>query len=195
MKKIFKNRKDFTRGFTLVELMISVGIFALMTTFLLAKYGKFNQSVLLTNLAYDIALTIRNAQSYGLNVRSAPDGPENFDIAYGVHFATDLPSQYIFFLDADKNGVYTGTPQEKIAKYSIKRGSVIDFLCVANTPLQCSQVGGIDITFKRPNPDAIIKREGDTDTTFKYARITLRATDGSTKKIEIRSTGQIAVTN
>ena len=41
----------FQKGYTLVELVITITIFAAMTAYLLAKYGTFNQSVALTNLA------------------------------------------------------------------------------------------------------------------------------------------------
>ncbi|MES3030886.1 MAG: prepilin-type N-terminal cleavage/methylation domain-containing protein [Patescibacteria group bacterium] len=195
MKKLFHTRR---KGFTLVELMISVGIFALMTSFLLAKYGTFNQSVLLTNLAYDIALSIRNAQSFGLNVRSVPGSTENFDAAYGVHFDTTIPGAYVFFSDPEKDGVYDDI--NEITTYTIKRGSVISGLCVGSSADDCSGSGGtqpetLDITFKRPNPNAIIKMNEDDEEVFQYAEINLRATDGSMKKIVVRSTGQIAIQN
>lgn len=192
-----KKQTSFTTlkaGFTLVELMVSVGIFALMTTFLLAKYGTFNQSVLLTNLAYDVALTIRNAQSYGLNVRSVGD-VENFDTAYGVHFSDSANTLFTFFADPIKDGIYTS--DKKISDYLIKRGSVISDLCVGNDSSSCSSTGvdTVDVSFIRPNPDGIIKINGATSPSYKYAEITLRATDGSLKKVVVRSTGQIAITN
>jgi prepilin-type N-terminal cleavage/methylation domain-containing protein len=49
------------KGFTLVELMVTVGIFTIISGLLLARYSNFNQGIILTNLAYDIALTIRSA--------------------------------------------------------------------------------------------------------------------------------------
>lgn len=186
MNNTLKNKK----GFTLVELMISVGIFALMTTFLLAKYGTFNQSVLLTNLAYDIALTLRNAQSYGLNVRSVPGSVENFDTAYGVHFEKDATS-FTFFSDPDKDGTYD--PTYEIDTYMIKRGTVISDICFHNGPSQCVSINAVDVSFVRPNPDAIIKTINGV--LVPSVEIVLRATDGSIKKVVVRSTGQIAVTN
>lgn len=188
MKKLIKNQK----GFTLVELMISVGIFAIMTGFLLAKYGTFNQGVLLTNLAYDVALTIRNAQSYGLNVKSSPVGGENeFNYPYGVHFSTG--ASFVFFADFNSDGRYSDN--EKISVNNIKRGSVINDICLGTGPSDCVSsvdIDGVDITFKRPDPNAIIR---DDSGTASYAEITLLSTDGSIKKVVVRSTGQIAITN
>src|SRR6185369_4435025 len=75
------------RGFTLIELLISVAIFVYMTGLLVAKYGNFNQSVLLTDLAYDVALTIRTAQTYGLSVKAVNSSPSPYQYAYGVDFS------------------------------------------------------------------------------------------------------------
>ncbi len=215
-KKLFK----LIKGFTLIELVITIAIFAAMTTYLLAKYGKFNQSLLLTNLAYDVALTIRTAQSFGLNVKSISTSAAapSFDFPYGAHFdiTGSNNKSFVFFSDQDSmpdgkfgNGVYdppvddeplTG---EKINSYSIKRGSIISELlvCVGEGgagEILCAAPDTLDISFKRPDPDARIFANGVNTiggSKLNYAEITLLATDGSTKKIIIRTTGQIAITN
>lgn len=154
------------KGFTIIELMICVFIFAMMTTLLLAKYGSFNTGVLLTNLAYDVALTIRNAQTYGLNVKSAPLDANNFNYAYGVHFA--LGTEFIFFIDTNSNGLYDANLYEKITSTTIKRGMGIARLCPSSrvcrslddedgNGLTIDWPDSIDVTYKRPNPEAIIK--------------------------------------
>jgi Tfp pilus assembly protein FimT len=187
-------------GFTIVELMISVGIFAFMTAFLVAKYGTFNQSVLLTNLAYDVALTIRNAQTYGLNVKSKPTDTEGFSsdytLAYGVHFSKNNSAQtpnnqMIFFADVNGNQKYTGSDStgEVIARYTYRGGAIVSDLCAGTeTGIYCSPVNDLDITFKRPDPDAIF-----ADPNVTYAEITLQDPSGATKKVVVRKTGQIAV--
>lgn len=158
-----KNRfLKFKGGFTIIELMICVFIFAMMTTLLLAKYGSFNTNVLLTNLAYDVALTIRNAQSYGLNVKSSPNEENKFNYAYGVHIA--LGTEFIFFVDTDGDGVYD--VDEKITSTTIKRGMSIGRICPGANECKSlpNTVNGvavdwpesIDITYKRPNPEAKI---------------------------------------
>ena len=188
MKHSFKN----IQGFTLVELVVSIGIFALMTTLLLAKYGTFNQGIILTNLAYDVALTVRNAQSYGLNVKSAPTAGENFssdfNYSYGVHFSSNS-NTFTFFKDAD-NYLYDNPTLEKISDSVMKRNSKISALCVG-TVTACSSVSTLDVVFKRPNPDAIINGVSSNS----YAEITLQGSDGSIRKVVVRSTGQIAVQN
>jgi prepilin-type N-terminal cleavage/methylation domain-containing protein len=191
MKYFFKNIK----GFTLVELVISIGIFAMMTALLLAKYGNFNQGILLTNLAYDVALTIRNAQSYGLNVKSAVRNDNLFSYPYGVHFDINSTTFTFFndFNDDDHPSNYIYDNGEAISTSQMKRGVKISALCVGTGPSDCGiNPSSLDVAFKRPNPDAIIKGDG---VTYSYAEVTLLGTDGSTRKVVVRSTGQIAVQN
>jgi prepilin-type N-terminal cleavage/methylation domain-containing protein len=193
--------KQFQNGFTILELVISIAIFAIMSALLLARYGTFNQGILLDNLAYDIALTIRNAQSYGLNVRSSSRTANLFDKPYGVHFDVSDPNHFIFFVDTAGNGVYNPSidldndsiPDQDLAKTTITRGSTISALCV-NGCSASTQVTSLDITFKRPDPNAIIKINGRTDIYNSDADITITAVDGVTiKRVKVRSTGQVTV--
>lgn len=194
LKKI-KNNK----GFTIIELMVSVAIFALMTTLLLAKYGTFNQGILLTNLAYDMALTIRNAQSYGLNVKSAPTATEtyssDFDSPYGVHFEIANPKRFIFYVD--RNGDHTYNSGEEISITTIKGGTYISSMCINDCSSYNSGYQVISFTFKRPDPNATIyalKTKGYAVANKDgSARITLTASDGEIKYIIVNSNGQISV--
>lgn len=186
----------YNKGFTLIEMLVSLAIFALMTSLLLAKYGNFNQGVLLTNLAYDVALTIRNAQSYGLNAKSAQRNLDAFQQStgggsYGVHFTTTDKTHFTFFVDANNNGIYDDVGAD-LGVTSIKRGSSVSNLCVAAAS-PCgvgNNVTSLDISFVRPDPNAIIKSGG---VTYDYAEITVKASDGTTRVISIRSNGQISV--
>jgi prepilin-type N-terminal cleavage/methylation domain-containing protein len=205
----FKSNSLKKRGFTIIELIVSVTIFALMTTLVVSKYGSFNQTILLTNLAYDVALTIRNAQTYGLNVKSRPTASSPYttdstayQYAYGVHFdktttiaASGNPynRQMIFFSDIQDNQTYTPGQNEEIATYVLKGGSVIDGICVKKvtdtTSSACTEsVDSLSITYKRPDPDAIF-----TDPNVIYAEITVKASNGLKRTIGVRKEGQIIV--
>ncbi len=58
------------RGFSLIELIVVTGIFTVITAVVLANNAQFNNSVLLGNAAYDIALSVRQAQVYGLSTQA-----------------------------------------------------------------------------------------------------------------------------
>ena len=193
-----KNLHTKNSGFTILELLVCIAIFAFMTAFLIAKYGTFNQSVLLTNLAYDTAITIRSAQTFGLGVlgSSASAASQNFAYSYGVHFDLEHPQTFsMLFYDPSTydtigtNSVYTMKPQYQITS-----------LCVGSGPDDCPlspAVTFLDILFVRPNPDAIIIPNENTSisTLPSYAEVVFTAIDGSTKKIIVRSTGEVAVSN
>ncbi len=193
-----KNVKSSIRGFALVELLVTIGIFAFMTALLMAKYGTFNQSVLMTNLAYDVALTIRTAQTFGLSIKAQN---ASFQNVYGVRFSTvgagDENKNIILFASSNNN-VYDENLGEKVSSFTMKRGAIVNNMCVGDGPNSCTNTGPtwLDISFKRPDPDAIICVT-DSDPTCaspqKYAEITLRGTDGSTRKISVRKIGQVSV--
>jgi len=56
------------------------------------------------NQVLDIALSLREAQVYGLGVKDVGAGV--FDVSYGVHFDINTPSSYIFFADLNDNLIY-----------------------------------------------------------------------------------------
>lgn len=80
-KKKLNNQKQ--KGMTLIELLVALVIFSIITGIVLFNYGDFNASLTMQNLADDIALTVRRAQSYAIGVRGRSG---DFNIGYGVYF-------------------------------------------------------------------------------------------------------------
>ena len=205
-----------SRGFTLIELLICVVIFIIMTALLVAKYGNFNQSTLLTDTAYDIALVLHTAQSYGLSVKNAGalGTAANFQTAYGVDFNTSSTGDYCGSPAANANNIelfadtgpslspdrVCGNGDTPVNSYAVTRGATISCLYAGappsgSTSIDCSssqnKVGQLDITFLRPNPDATICGGGNCNNT--YGQITLMASDGSLRTIGVYQNGQIVV--
>ncbi len=194
------------RGFTLVELVVSIAIFVFMTSLVVAKYGTFNQSTLLTDTAYDIALALRTAQTYGLSVKNIN---ASFTSPYGVSFNSSASgngcatpssaSNLVLYADTDESSkavtnVYdcSDTP---VTSYALTRGAVISGICVGSgSSCSFSGLSALDVTFVRPNPEAVICANGSgTSCSYTYAEVTLTGSDGSTRTIIIRQNGQIAV--
>ena len=182
---VMKTKVQTQNGFTLIELIVSVSIFVFMTAFLVAKYGTFNQSVLVTNAAYDVALTIRSAQSYGLNVQEVENSafvcpaingnpaytPSSFDQSYGAFFDTDENKNTTFTLFSiplcllplnQVPNVDPSTPGDEnvtiLSRTTLKKGIKIEKICTTDGGASAPDcVGSGYILFKRPNPGAIIK--------------------------------------
>lgn len=193
--------RKYIRAFTLVELLVSIGIFMMMTALLVSKYGNFNSSVLLTNVAYDVALAIRQAQTYGVSVKgfqNDPNDPATFDKAYGIHLSTvasdcgvaggSTKSSFILFADGDGDNSCDGS-DISYSTYNIKKGIYVSSICDTPDLTDCSFTSA-DVVFKRPSPEPVLKADGvEVD----YLEIYLSATDGSKRRVIVRDNGQISV--
>ena len=217
--KKLNNLKSNT-GFTLIELMVTIVIFVILTAVVLFSQSGFNNTVLLNNLAYDISLTIRQAQYYGVNVNESQSTLNPFT-PYGVYFNVSSLDQvngktvnFIFFTDTlgDNNsnipndkynpGTLTCSANslECISKYNIGNGNYIKSICtILPNQSTCTPItNSLTIIFKRPNPNAIIFPDVEANGTginnqASYADITVSSASGRTKDIIVTSVGQIYV--
>ncbi len=182
------------RGLTLIELLVVMGIFSIISLVVLANHSRFNSSVLLGSLAYDIALSIREAQVYGLSVKQYGN---NFQVGYGLRFAG--ASSYTFFADTNANKRYDSGVDSIVQTYTFGKGHTVKSFCglMANGGSECSQGSGaitnLDIVFFRPEPDAIVS--SNSPTLYSGGQIVITSPSGETRTITVASTGQISVTN
>ena len=80
------------KGFTLVEMVVVVAIIALLVSVVLARYKEYDSVTLLQSAAYDVALSVREAQVRGVAV-SGDEG--EFEVAYGIHFDLNRFLKYL----------------------------------------------------------------------------------------------------
>ena len=90
------------RGLTVMELVVIFSIIVFVMMIVLTGQGGFDRSLTITDAAYTIALSVRQAQTFGLSSRTASTslsiGITN--AAYGVHFASSTPPRtYTLFTD------------------------------------------------------------------------------------------------
>src|SRR3989344_831085 len=195
MKVTHNSQCSQVSGFTLVELLVSIGIFMLITTMAVVNHTQFNSSVLLTNLAYEIGLSIRQAQVYGITVKQTLDNPTQFNSGYGIHFdLTSDPKTYTLFEDVKPVGdqvdhVYNQITDEDVEIFHIQKGNRISGIYIDGDSDSQNEV---DITFIRPHPDAYIKFSGNSSLHSK-AEICLKSPQGTVRKVVVENTGQISV--
>jgi prepilin-type N-terminal cleavage/methylation domain-containing protein len=208
-------------GVTLIELIVVIAIFAIVSSVLLFNYSDFSTNVSIRNLSQEVALSVRKAQTYATSVK----GIENTNLStrdypsYGISFSLDATSsafkpntkQFILFADvpttfgASPNRQYetNGTcgviepGSECIENFSINTTDSIVGLCTDATG--CVSTGSVDITFRRPVPDAIIcykAYSADTtclNTTISNVDIILQSAKGLRRTVSVWNTGQISV--
>lgn len=200
MKRFLNTTLHNHQGFSLVEFIVIISIFAIMAGVALFNFGSFNSTVSLNNLAHDIALTIRQAQVYGI---SATEGGDVNTISQvrGVYFpylASNFDNRFVIFLDTDPLTntasvvTYDAGVDVDLDQVQITTQDFISDIAIGSDAQSASScTSEVVIAFKRPDPQPLIFC-GQTPGGF--ARITIQSPNNSNQKfVEVWPTGQIAV--
>ena len=179
-------------GFTLIELLVVVSILVVISGVLLANYSQFGGTVLLRNLAYDIALSVREAQVFGISGRSFSG--TQFAAGHGIHVNLQDDAQRMFlFTDVNGDGLYTSAG-EWIETYMLERGYRIDRVCVPSGLSEDCLVTEANILFRRPEPDAVINASfGSGFSQYGRVRIVIASPQGDKMSVLVEGAGQISV--
>lgn len=209
------------RGFTLVEMIVVLAIIVIITMIALLGQSSFNRSLVLTDTAYTVAFSIREAQSYGLSSRLF-GATQN--AGYGVHFATGAPTSYSIFADvspaapgdtsnpsicpghpnitgpeAKPGNCIQDTPSEVMRSYSLNNGFRISGFCGTQTTggvVRCQgYLDALDIVYLRPNTQSVITgvRSG-TRISLSDATIRIASPDGTAERcVLVSKVGQVSV--
>lgn len=214
MFSLFKPPAASSRGFTIIEVMVSIAVVAVISALILARYGAFNSTVLLKNQAFEIALDIREAQALAVSVKGGDGGSgTEFRQEYGIEFsrvpAGGQNSYYTFFLDQDDTGDdseggdrrfdYFNPENEQVGPpRTLDSRFIITQLCSPS----CQSNNVIDgkyltISFRRPDFDAYIEvyKNNNKYVYTESAEIVIANIKDLdfTQSIFITSTGQITV--
>jgi prepilin-type N-terminal cleavage/methylation domain-containing protein len=210
------------RGFTLAEMLICIAIIGIITAVAVTGQSTFNQSLLLNDTSYTVALSAREAQSLGLSSRKFA-GVQNG--GYGLDFTKGSPTTY-YTVFADVIGslqggasepswcpiIATTTPEAKAGnclydgvnetfqRYDLTGGYTIGDFCGKNgSGLQCAGTGAIqslDVLYLRPNTSAIIKgiTPGGGQVQYSCAQVSIQSpSGGNVQTIMMTQLGEVAV--
>jgi len=215
---------EVQRAFTLIEMMVVLTIISIITSIALFGQSGFNKSILLTDTAYNTALSVREMQSLGISSRKfgSVQNP-----GYGVHFAMSTPTKFTLFADTTRPSVGSipsncvvgtaGTPEAKPGNclydtasvtdglyetVTYTRGFYISRICAKNgTTPYCSgpasdAVTQLDVVFLRSSTEAAINvYRGSSWYPMTSAEIYITSAEGdSTRGICISRVGQVSVT-
>ncbi|MEX2405217.1 MAG: hypothetical protein WD579_01300, partial [Candidatus Paceibacterota bacterium] len=156
----------------------------------LTNYRGFDNSILLTNLAHEVALSVREAQVFGVSVRGQGS---DFSAGYGLHLDTDSPGTFILFADTQAGGGYSSSFDTDVDIYSFNSNFGIESLQQIQSGGGYSTIdGAVDIVFTRPDPEPDFYVNGVFQS-MTGVRINIESPDSSTRAVEVYSTGQISV--
>lgn len=170
-KSFHKNK--YNRGVTLIELVVVIVIFMVISSITIFNYGNLNSSLSVQNLADDIALSVRKTQGYAIGVRGFGGF---FSEGYGIHFTanpdasnayTGSSKSFVLFVDmgATPNKKYDYSAFDKCGSPKVNN-ECLEILNIANTDkitgifldndvVSVAQTSTIDILFNRPNPEPV----------------------------------------
>ncbi len=214
--KFFLTRKRVRplTGFTLIELLVVSLIIILITGTVLFRQEGFSSSTVLRSLAYSVALSVRQAQVYGVSVRESAVGSNVFAPGYGVYFGDSAltdNTHYLIFADANGNGQYA--VGEELPRFTVGNGRGTDYqistICAHRTsgdecftydPSGAAFGGWLSVYFRRPNPDACFATSASPNVcaagatpVYDYAYVQIKTVAGDLRTIKVSNTGQIAV--
>lgn len=189
--------QSLNAAFSLIELMITIGIVMLITGIALIKYGSFNNSILLRSQAFELALDIRQAQQYAISVNTDFSGYDQYQ-GIGMYFDLNNSGRYTLYQDSyngqsviDKNKPISYNNGEAILPYYLldPRFKIARICFDGNTP--CNKTNA-SVAFRRPNFDARIY-DGSTPAT--QVDIVLEPVNGSgaSRTVTVYSSGQVQV--
>jgi prepilin-type N-terminal cleavage/methylation domain-containing protein len=194
------------KGFSLVELLVVLAIFIIITTVVLFNQNKFSSDISISNVAYDVALQIRQAQVYGILVKEGEIQSDDFNSAYGIHFsrATDNSGVLQMFSDEDDDFQYDAGADLEVGpvRRPAEENKIIDVCSydLNGNNKSCfssnnDTVDSLDIVFKRPEPAAIITHQSSGSENRKgQVDIIIESSLGDkTRTVKVFSSGQISV--
>lgn len=116
---------------TVIEMVVVIGIFATITGTILFNYRSFSSGVSLQNLAQEIALQGKRAQTLAsqgrfptlsqaqLNIGDANFLPQDWVSSYGIAFnIVQMPKSFVFYFNSPR--YYVDVPTGSLGSYTVE---------------------------------------------------------------------------
>lgn len=177
----------------MVEMLVVIAIFGIVTTILLFNLPTFRNQASLDLVAQEVAITIRGAQVFGGGGRVGETGGEA--PTYGIYIDKTSP-QFDLFRESGVNSGYDNAGDvicagECIERYALSGGFEISGLKCGETT-DCPGTTA-QIMFTRPNLEPTFIVDGEESDVGKIGIIIRSIRDNQTREVSVWSNGQIAV--
>ncbi len=211
------------RGLSIVELIVVLAIIIILTSVAITGQSAFDRSLLLTDTAYTVAFSIREAQTLGLSSR-AFGGIQN--TGYGIRFDVASPTSYIEYADTTPgepgstqsgdcpghtitdagspdarpgNCQYDAEAGELVRRYVLNRGYHIGKVCGSTGSVtKCSGTDFdlLDITFMRPSTNAVTLGRTSSNNLIPFSSVLIYVQSPNNvaeRCVTVTSVGQVSV--
>lgn len=192
---------DTPAGFTMVEMVIVVGIIILIASIVLVSFPNFSQGIHLQNSVQRLSLSFRQAQDMSFASRLVSDTCPVIPVGYGLYFNRATPNSYILFADLRASGC--SLPASGSGNGQYDAGDIVISTVALDPGISfgdfVTDVGGtnqhqdvLSIIFSVPDANISIKN-GAGLVFGTSAQIFLIGTTNLQKSVMIRTTGQVYV--
>lgn len=170
-------------GFTLIELIVSVSIMAMVTGIFLANYSSANRRTDLTMTSQKMVADVRMAQNYALGlVRYGASGSTSVPAGgWGIHIdlANYGNTKFVLFADDNNNQVFDSN--EDRVDYGAQVSTLPTNVIISSIMMGSIASTKADITFLPPDPITTISDSAGNKTN-KQVDIILKDTKTNTIK-------------
>jgi Tfp pilus assembly protein FimT len=175
-------------------MVVVIAIIGLVFAVVVARYRDFDSTSVLKNLAYEVALTVREAQVMTISTSNIGGGgvfQNQGQNSYGINFTANS-SSYETFSDLNSNKAYDA-PGELVKLNTLTQGASISTINErrAGDPVLYS-VAGATVTFVRPHLDTTFVTSSNSNNVIELL-VTVRSARGATRTIRILKSGRIQV--
>jgi prepilin-type N-terminal cleavage/methylation domain-containing protein len=177
---IFKIKKNNSKGFTLIETLVTVIVVSILSIVMITSYQGSQKQQSVQRTAHQLAGDIRRAQNMAMASTEQggviPDG-------YGIYI-TKNSNSYTLFADTNNNQSRNGTGDEDIELINFTSG--VEVFNISPPPGV-----HVDIFFEPPDPTTYINGNSSTG---EQTTITLIFQGTSYKKtVTVKTSGQIEI--
>jgi len=185
-----KNKSQFRTfdrsGFSLMEMVVVITIFIIITSIVMFNAPEFRERSSLELVAQEVAINIRGAQVYGIATRKVDGDYPSF----GIHIDISDPDNQRFLLFPVYDGQKVFVPGGDIVEeYTLPDGYIFSRLEAGGADYNIA-----DIVFRRPRPEAEIYVGGSGDTPQSFLSVFVRSikNPSNEKEILISKNGNIS---
>ncbi|KPJ56513.1 hypothetical protein AMJ49_04690 [Parcubacteria bacterium DG_74_2] len=171
------------KGFTLIEILVSVGIIIFLTALFLSNYKSGQEQFALERSSYKLAQDIRKVQEMAMSMKEENCSPSGIVTGFGLYFDKSSSENDKYILFGECTGNKTRQPSDNNTEIFLEKGVKI-------SEVKKNGGGGNKISIFFIPPDPIFYVDGNTG---KNIEVILSNSLGESKTIKVNTIGMVEI--